>query len=107
MIYGRSLGLSSSRHKVSWKGTSGMRSGGLLVLLSELFAARGSLDMLIIHLGENDLAPLSRLTLLKQMTKDLLLLNICGWVQPWSGLKLYHRDIGGVFETYSLDTARC
>ena len=78
-IYGRSLGLCSKKHEVVWWGKSGMRWGNLLPCLTDLYKLRGGYpDLLIIHLGENDLVKLSGLTLMQYMKRDLEMLK-SGW----------------------------
>ncbi|XP_069082245.1 uncharacterized protein [Pleurodeles waltl] len=73
-ICGRSLGLLSCYHKVVWWGKSGMRWGNLLPFLTSMMPNWGCPDMLILHLGENDLVKLSGLTLLQHMQRDLELI---------------------------------
>ncbi|XP_078506701.1 uncharacterized protein LOC144827564 [Lissotriton helveticus] len=72
-LCGRSLGLNSMTHEVSWHGTGGMRWGGLFPALAALVSQclGGPPDLLVLHLGENDLVSLSGLTLLKLMKQDL------------------------------------
>lgn len=74
-IYGCALGLPSKGHEVLWKGKGGMRWEGLFPMLSEMSLSRGFPDLLIIHLDENDLVPLSGLSLLKRMKLDLAVIK--------------------------------
>ncbi|XP_078509656.1 uncharacterized protein LOC144769437 [Lissotriton helveticus] len=70
-VYGLSLGLRSSHHEVQWWGKSGMRWGELLPWLTRKVSQLGCPDMLIIHLGENDLVKQSGMSLLHLMQRDL------------------------------------
>ncbi|XP_069098624.1 uncharacterized protein [Pleurodeles waltl] len=85
-IYGRSLGLPSRHHEVRWWGKSGMRWGSLLPFITGNLPQWGCPDLLLIHLGENDLVKLSGLTLIQLMQRDLELLKqkLCGTCLVWT-----------------------
>ncbi|XP_050814703.1 uncharacterized protein LOC127053658 [Gopherus flavomarginatus] len=69
--YGARLGIDPIRARVSWLGTKDMLWDELLSLIQSV-VQRGVLpDVIIIHLGENDLAHQSRLGLIKTMKNDL------------------------------------
>ncbi|KAJ1116218.1 hypothetical protein NDU88_004436 [Pleurodeles waltl] len=69
--FGRQLGLDGARIKLSWVGKSGMRWGELLYVLAKRMEQGVCPDLLVIHLGENDLVALSGIGLLKAMKLDL------------------------------------
>ncbi|XP_078496137.1 uncharacterized protein LOC144752059 [Lissotriton helveticus] len=85
-VYGRNLGLRSSHHEVRWWGKSGMRWGELLPWLTKKVAQLGCPDMLIIHLGENDLVKQSGVSLLHLMQRDLdaMKRNLAGACIVWT-----------------------
>ncbi|XP_069058671.1 uncharacterized protein [Pleurodeles waltl] len=85
-VYGRSLGLPSRNHEVRWWGESGMRWGSLLPFITSNLPHWGCPDLLLIHLGENDLVKLSGLTLIQMMQRDLELLKhkLCGTCLIWT-----------------------
>ncbi|XP_069060289.1 divergent protein kinase domain 2B isoform X2 [Pleurodeles waltl] len=70
--FGTQLGLDGARIRVIWVGKSGMRWGELLVVLSRKIERGICPDLLVIHLGENDLVSLSGIGLLKIMKMDLV-----------------------------------
>ncbi|XP_078504431.1 uncharacterized protein LOC144762992 [Lissotriton helveticus] len=85
-VCGRSLGLRSSHHEVHWWGKSGMRWGDLLPWLTKKVSQLGCPDMLVIHLGENDLVKLSGVSLLHLMQRDLEAMrsNLAGACIVWT-----------------------
>ncbi|XP_078504002.1 uncharacterized protein LOC144762645 [Lissotriton helveticus] len=85
-VYGRSLGLRSSHHEVQWWGNSGMRWGELLPWLTKKVSQLGCPDMLVIHLGENDLVKQSGVSLLHLMQRDLEAMkhNLAGACILWT-----------------------
>ncbi|XP_078502436.1 uncharacterized protein LOC144756516 [Lissotriton helveticus] len=87
-IYGRNLGLKGHLHEVQWWGKGGMRWGALLPWLAKMLPQRGCPDLLIIHLGENDLVQLSGLALLQLMQRDLDVLKgrLAGTCIAWTEL---------------------
>ncbi|KAJ1118528.1 hypothetical protein NDU88_006719 [Pleurodeles waltl] len=78
--FGRQLGLDGSRIKISWVGKSGMRRGELLYVLAKRMEQGVCPDLLVLHLGENDVVALSGIGLLKVMKLDL-----CRIKERWSG----------------------
>lgn len=56
---GMQLGL-SSLPPIQWLGMRGMSWDQLMPVLSEALRSRCQLEVLILHLGENDLVPFSR-----------------------------------------------
>ncbi|KAJ1189037.1 hypothetical protein NDU88_005789 [Pleurodeles waltl] len=78
--FGRQLGLDGSRIKISWVGKSGMRWGELLYVLAKRMEQGVCPDLLVLHLGENDVVALSGIGLLKVMKLDL-----CRIKERWSG----------------------
>ncbi|KAJ1178852.1 hypothetical protein NDU88_004094 [Pleurodeles waltl] len=78
--FGRQLGLDGSRIRVSWVGKSGMRWGELLYVLAKRMERGVCPDLLVLHLGENDLVALSGIGLLKVMKMDL-----CRIKEKWAG----------------------
>ncbi|XP_078515108.1 uncharacterized protein LOC144773922 [Lissotriton helveticus] len=87
-VYGRNLGLKGHLHEVQWWGKGGMRWGALLPWLAKMVPQRGCPDLLIIHLGENDLVQLSGLALLQLMQRDLDVLKgrLAGTCIAWTEL---------------------
>ncbi|XP_078518935.1 uncharacterized protein LOC144784126 [Lissotriton helveticus] len=87
-VYGRNLGLKGHLHEVQWWGKGGMRWGALLPWLAKMVPQRGCPDLLIIHLGENDLVQLSGLALLQLMQRDLEVLKarLAGTCIAWTEL---------------------
>lgn len=87
-VYGRNLGLNGSHHEVHWWGKRGMRWGALLPWLAKMVSQRGCPDLLILHLGENDLVKLSGLALLQLMQRDLEVLKhrLAGACIAWTEL---------------------
>ncbi|XP_078537157.1 uncharacterized protein LOC144822957 [Lissotriton helveticus] len=85
-VYCRSLGLRSSHHEVQWWGKSGMRWGELLPWLTKKVSQLGCPDMLVIHLGENDLVRQSGVSLLHLMQRDLEAMkrNLAGACIVWT-----------------------
>ncbi|KAJ1098920.1 hypothetical protein NDU88_004027 [Pleurodeles waltl] len=69
--FGRQLGLDGPRIKLRWVGKSGMRWGELLYVLAKRMEQGVCPNLLVIHLGENDLVALSGIGLLKAMKLDL------------------------------------
>ncbi|XP_078496724.1 uncharacterized protein LOC144752739 [Lissotriton helveticus] len=87
-VYGRNLGLKEHLHEVQWWGKGGMRWGALLPWLAKMVPQRGCPDLLIIHLGENDLVQLSGLALVQLMQRDLEVLKsrLAGTCIAWTEL---------------------
>ncbi|KAJ1119884.1 hypothetical protein NDU88_008068 [Pleurodeles waltl] len=78
--FGRQLGLDGARIKISWVGKSGMRWGELLYVLAKRMEQGVCPDLLVLHLGENDVVALSGIGLLKVMKSDLGRIK-----ERWSG----------------------
>ncbi|XP_069071558.1 uncharacterized protein [Pleurodeles waltl] len=74
--------------KVYWMGKSGMRWGELLYFLSKRLAQGICPDLLVIHLGENDLVALSGIGLLKVMKLDLLRIR-----KKWAGTHIVWTEL--------------
>ncbi|XP_069098457.1 uncharacterized protein [Pleurodeles waltl] len=77
---GDNLGLDSSRYRIKWIGKGGMLWEELLPRLQSLRGRAHCLDVLLIHLGENDLVRTTGLNLLKRMKGDLQVL-----LEQWRG----------------------
>ncbi|KAJ1175221.1 hypothetical protein NDU88_000512 [Pleurodeles waltl] len=78
--FGRQLGLDGARIKISWVGKSGMRWGELLYVLAKRMEQGVCPDLLVLHLGENDVVALSGIGLLKVMKSELGRIK-----ERWSG----------------------
>lgn len=55
---------------IQWLGKQGMLWGQLIPALYEALKSRSQLDILILHLGENDLVACSVIQLLDNLTRD-------------------------------------
>ncbi|XP_078503292.1 uncharacterized protein LOC144762002 [Lissotriton helveticus] len=82
-IYGRNLGIPGAGHELYWCDKGGMRWENLFPLLAKIRYDRGGPDMLILHLGENDLVALSGLSIIKAMQLDLAVVS-----NNWLGTSL-------------------
>ncbi|XP_068100040.1 nuclear factor 7, ovary-like [Hyperolius riggenbachi] len=69
--YGHDLGFGSEGFTVHWMGFEGMRWQELLPGLKKKVSTMGTPNVLVIHLGGNDLGVINRLTLIEIMKKDL------------------------------------
>ncbi|XP_007653892.1 uncharacterized protein LOC103164789 [Ornithorhynchus anatinus] len=69
--YGTQLGIASSRARVSWLGTREMLWDQLLPLIQSMVQQGISPNVIIIHLGENDLVQQTELGLTITMKNDL------------------------------------
>ncbi|XP_078540719.1 uncharacterized protein LOC144826212 [Lissotriton helveticus] len=65
------LGLDPGLYRCHWRGKGGRRWHELLPLLNTLVKGGVCPDVVVIHLGENDLVQCKGLALLKQMRQDL------------------------------------
>ncbi|KAJ8248485.1 hypothetical protein GJAV_G00242540 [Gymnothorax javanicus] len=69
--YGMQLGMDPSRVRVWWKGLQGMTWDQLLPLLLKLKGSWPNPDVIILHLGGNDLGKTDTKVLLESVKKDL------------------------------------
>ncbi|XP_078530635.1 uncharacterized protein LOC144817736 isoform X5 [Lissotriton helveticus] len=86
--FGRLLGLDGRRTTVLWWGLRGMRWGQLLPTLAELSISKGSPDILVVHLGENDLVQLPGIALTKAIKVDLSCLK-----RVWPGTHIIWTEL--------------
>lgn len=78
--FGENLGFDEACFRVTWKGKGGMRWRELLQVLSSMVVAGKCPDVLVLHLGENDLVQETGITLMRAMKRDLQEIR-----QQWSG----------------------
>ncbi|XP_078501085.1 E3 ubiquitin-protein ligase RNF31 isoform X3 [Lissotriton helveticus] len=78
--HGENLGFDRPRFLVKWCGKEGMQWKELLSRLNSMLAGMRCPDVLVIHLGENDLVVETGLTLIRAMKKDLLEIK-----RQWAG----------------------
>ena len=69
--YGKDLGMSQFGVTVTWQGKSGMLWGELRAVLNGMRRGGTCPDVLVIHLGENDLVREKSLAIVKAMKEDL------------------------------------
>lgn len=74
-IYGSNIGLNTDNYKVYWAGFRGMRWVDFLEKISELMCSLPAPDILVVHLGGNDLGLVKTLDLFFNIKHDFLLLK--------------------------------
>ncbi|XP_053161280.1 uncharacterized protein LOC128349267 [Hemicordylus capensis] len=92
---------------ISWIGRRGMVIAQFLPMLQEFLAANPPPDILVLHLGENDLGSKSGLSIFHSLRKDILLvLEWCpGILILWSAM-LQRRVWRGARDPYRVERAR-
>ncbi|XP_053113143.1 uncharacterized protein LOC128327873 [Hemicordylus capensis] len=92
---------------ISWIGRRGMVIAQFLPMLQEFLAVNPPPDILVLHLGENDLGSKSGLSIFHSLRKDILLvLEWCpGILILWSAM-LQRRVWRGARDTYRVERAR-
>ncbi|XP_078542054.1 uncharacterized protein LOC144827725 [Lissotriton helveticus] len=78
--FGSMLGFNERLFNIVWKGKGGMLWKDLIPALDSWLVGGVCPDVLVLHLGENDLGLVKGVVLLRAMKKDLSLLH-----QHWSG----------------------
>ena len=78
--YGKDLGMARAGVTVTWQGKSGMLWGELRSVLNAMKKRAPCPDVLVIHLGENDMVKEKSLAIVTAMKEDLRDIGRC-----WSG----------------------
>ncbi|XP_075423315.1 uncharacterized protein LOC142464074 isoform X2 [Ascaphus truei] len=86
--YGKNLGLSMEQVEVTWWGMRGMRWGRLFPLLISRARGRRAPDIIIIHVGGNDVAKLRSIDLFQQIKQHLARM-----LTFWPGVQLVWSEI--------------
>ncbi|XP_078539685.1 uncharacterized protein LOC144824466 [Lissotriton helveticus] len=105
--FGSTLGFNSRLFNVVWKGKGGMIWRELIPALNSWLVGGICPDVLLLHLGENDLCGVKGVVLLRAMKKDLSLIR-----QQWAGCHVLWTELvprrtwRGAIKPRAVDKAR-